>query len=146
MVKSPKTVFFRSSSAEDLRDLWRRIVFNVLISNIDDHLRNHAFLYSGFSGWKMSPAYDLNPTPTDIKPRVLSTSIDLVDPTASLTIAFDNARYFELDNSQAKQIVKEVGSAVAMWRITAHNLKIKKQEIDRMASAFEHEDLHKALH
>ena len=61
---------------EDLRALWRRIVFNVLISNTDDHLRNHAFLYSGPDGWRLAPAYDLNPVPVDIKPRILTTAID----------------------------------------------------------------------
>lgn len=130
---------------EDLEVLWRRIVFNVLISNVDDHLRNHAFLYSGLSGWRLTPAYDLNPTPTDIKPRVLSTAIDLIDPTASLDIALNAAPYFELNNRQAKKIIKEVGAATATWRKEAIKLKIKKVEIDRMATAFEHEDLRKAI-
>lgn len=130
-----------ASPKEDLEALWRRIVFNVLISNVDDHLRNHAFLYSGLSGWNLAPAYDLNPTPTDIKPRILSTAIDLIDPTASLDLAFGAAHYFNLENLQAKKIAKEVGSAVALWRKEAAKLKIKKREIDRIASAFEHEDL-----
>jgi serine/threonine-protein kinase HipA len=134
-----------ASPKEDLEALWRRIVFNVLISNVDDHLRNHAFLYSGLSGWRLSPAYDVNPTPTDIKPRILSTAIDLIDPSASLDVAVSVAHYFELDNIQAKKIFKEVGSATALWREEATKLKIKKIEIDRMASAFEHEDLQKAL-
>ena len=56
---------------EDLAQLWRRIVFNVLVSNTDDHLRNHGFLYGGHEGWRLSPAYDLNPFPVDIRPRVL---------------------------------------------------------------------------
>lgn len=134
-----------ASPKEDLEALWRRIVFNVLISNVDDHLRNHAFLYSGMSGWRLSPAYDLNPTPTDIKPRILSTAIDLIDPSASLDVAARVAHYFDLDNLQAKDIFKEVGSATALWREEAAKLKIKKTEIDRMASAFEHEDLQKAI-
>lgn len=134
-----------ASPKEDLEALWRRIVFNVLVSNVDDHLRNHAFLYSGLSGWRLSPAYDLNPTPTDIKPRILSTAIDLIDPSASLDIAVSVAHYFDLDNLQAKKILKEVGSATALWREDAAKLKIKKTEIDRMASAFEHEDLQKAI-
>lgn len=134
-----------ASPKEDLEALWRRIVFNVLISNVDDHLRNHAFLYSGMSGWRLSPAYDLNPTPTDIKPRILSTAIDLIDPSASLDVAVSVAHYFDLDNEQAKKIFKEVGSATALWREEAAKLKIKKVEIDRMISAFEHEDLQKAL-
>jgi serine/threonine-protein kinase HipA len=66
---------YAAAAKEDLAALWRRIVFNVLISNTDDHLRNHAFVYVGTSGWRLSPAYDLNPVPTDIKPRMLSTSI-----------------------------------------------------------------------
>lgn len=127
-----------SSPQADLEALWRRIVFNVLISNVDDHLRNHAFLYAGPSGWRLSPVYDLNPTPTDIKPRILSTSIDLVDPTASVDIAMDLAHYFDLAKLEAEQIVKEVSSAVVLWREEAAKFGIKKREIDRMASAFQH--------
>lgn len=135
-----------ASPKADLEALWRRIVFNVLISNVDDHLRNHAFLYAGFSGWLLAPAYDLNPTPTDIKPRVLSTAIDLIDPTASLDLACDVAHYFDLEKTQAKTILKEVGLAVMTWRKEASKFKIKKEEIDRMSSAFEHADLQKATH
>lgn len=134
-----------ASPHEDLEALWRRIVFNVLISNVDDHLRNHAFLYTGLAGWRLSPAYDLNPTPTDIKPRVLVTAIDLVEPTASIDLALDVAYYFDLEQLQAKKIVKEVGKATATWRSEAVKLRIKKAEIDRMATAFEHEDFQKAL-
>jgi len=56
----------------DMEELWRRLVFNILISNTDDHLRNHGFLYAGREGWRLSPAYDLNPIPTDIKPAFLA--------------------------------------------------------------------------
>jgi serine/threonine-protein kinase HipA len=126
-----------ASPQEDLEALWRRIVFNVLISNLDDHLRNHAFLYTGLSGWRLSPAYDLNPVPADIKPRVLSTAIDWVDASASIDLALEVARYFDLDNLQAKQILKEVSVATALWRKEAAKLRLKKSEIDRMASAFQ---------
>lgn len=134
-----------SSPKEDLEALWRRIIFNVLISNVDDHLRNHAFLYHGQMGWRLSPAYDLNPTPIDIKPRILSTAIDLVDSTASVDLAMDVAHYFDLETSQAKKILKQVGSATALWRNEASKLKIKQKEIEQMASAFEHSDLQLAL-
>lgn len=130
---------------EDLEALWRRIVFNVLVSNVDDHLRNHAFLYSDLTGWRLSPAYDLNPTPSDIKPRILSTAIDLIDPSASVDLALKMSHYFDLELAQAKKILKEVGSATSLWRKEAMKIKIKKSEIDRMSSAFEHEDLQKAL-
>jgi serine/threonine-protein kinase HipA len=130
---------------EDMRALWRRIVFSILISNTDDHLRNHGFLWAGPAGWQMSPAYDLNPTPVDIKPRVLTTAIDLNDGTASLRLALDVASYFELTADQARQTVAEVGKAVAPWRKVAAKLGLKAAEIDRMASAFEHDDLKTAL-
>jgi serine/threonine-protein kinase HipA len=130
---------------EDMRALWRRIVFSVLISNTDDHLRNHGFLWTGPSGWRLSPAYDLNPVPIDIKPRVLTTAIDLDDGTASLKLALDVAGYFELGAREAAQIAAEVGKAVATWRKVAAKLGLRAAEIDRMASAFEHEDLKAAL-
>jgi serine/threonine-protein kinase HipA len=135
-----------ASPKEDLEQLWRRIVFNIMISNVDDHLRNHAFLYSGLSGWRLSPAYDLNPTPTDIKPRILSTAIDLIDSSASLDLAISVSDFFDLDKAYAQMIAKEIGSVTTLWRNEAVKLHLKQNEIDRMASAFEHEDLHKALY
>jgi serine/threonine-protein kinase HipA len=128
----------------DMGALWRRIVFNILISNTDDHMRNHGFLYDGPDGWRLSPAYDLNPTPTDIRPRILSTAINEADNTASLAVAMAAAGYFELDDKKAHAIAAEVGKAVATWRDEAARHGIKKTEIDRMASAFEHEDIQQA--
>lgn len=130
---------------EDMRALWRRIVFSILISNTDDHLRNHGFLYAGPDGWRLAPAYDLNPVPTDIKPRVLTTAIDLEDGTASLERAIEVAGYFELEVKAAAQIAAEVGQAVATWRTEAARLGLTMAEIDRMASAFEHDDLRASL-
>jgi serine/threonine-protein kinase HipA len=129
---------------EDLAELWRRIVFTVLISNTDDHMRNHGFLYDGASGWTLSPAYDINPTPVDIKPRVLSTSINEADQRASLDLAFEVAEYFRIGPDSASEIVSEVGQAVAQWRDEASSLGLSTFEINRMSSAFEHEDLEKA--
>src|ERR1700723_1468578 len=80
----------------DMQALWRRIVFSILISNTDDHLRNHGFLYAGSDGWRLSPAYDLNPVPIDIKPRVLTTAIDEADGAASLDLAYQVAEHFGL--------------------------------------------------
>ncbi len=125
----------------DMEVLWRRLVFNILISNTDDHLRNHGFLYAGQEGWRLSPAYDLNPVPLDIKPRILTTAISEDDNTASLALAMEVAGYFEIDDAKARGIAAQVGKAVAKWRDEAARLGIKKEEIDRMASAFEHDDL-----
>jgi serine/threonine-protein kinase HipA len=134
-----------ASAKADMRALWRRIVFSVLISNTDDHLRNHGFLYAGPDGWRLAPAYDLNPVPTDIKPRVLTTAIDLDDGAASLDLALSVADYFELTDDEARAIAAEVGQAVSRWRAEAGSLGLTKAEIDRMASAFEHDDLEAAL-
>ncbi len=126
---------------EDLRALWRRIVFNVLISNTDDHLRNHGFLYQGAAGWALSPAFDLNPVPTDIKPRVLSTAITPDDPTASVELAMGVAEYFRLSPRQARDIARDVGQAVRGWRTAASACGLASSDMDRMKSAFEHQDL-----
>lgn len=132
---------YGASPKHDLEALWRRIVFNILISNTDDHLRNHGFLYAGADGWRLSPAYDLNPIPTDIKPRVLTTAINEADSTASLELALSVGAYFALNDFKARKIANEVGSAVKRWRAMAAKMGIKDSEIDRMASAFEHKDL-----
>jgi serine/threonine-protein kinase HipA len=136
---------YGASPKQDMHELWRRIVFNILISNTDDHLRNHAFLYTGPDGWRLAPAYDLNPVPTDIKPRILTTAIDLDDGSASLDLAMSVVGYFELDEDKARVIAAEVGKAVTTWREEAARLGLTQAEIDRMASAFEHEDLKAAL-
>jgi serine/threonine-protein kinase HipA len=128
----------------DLEELWRRIVFYVLISNTDDHLRNLAFLYAGDKGWRLAPAYDLNPVPVEIKPRVLSTNISGDDGTASLDLALGVAENFKLSGPRARTIAADVGKAVGAWKRDASSLGIAKGEMETMASAFEHEDLAKA--
>ena len=134
-----------ATPAADIKALWRRVVFNVLISNTDDHLRNHGFLYSGEHGWRLSPAYDLNPVPADIKPRFLSTTIDLDDNTASLSLALQVADYFELSRDEARGVAREVAEAVTSWRHAAASLSIASSEIRRLESAFQHQDLEDAL-
>ena len=122
-------------------ELWRRIVFSILISNTDDHLRNHGFLLEGQKGWRLSPVYDVNPVPVEVKERILTTAISETDGTASLDLALSVAPEFGLKNKQAKDIANEAGRAVASWRAVAGGAGITKAQIDRMSSAFEHDDL-----
>lgn len=136
---------FGAAPLSDMRMLWRRVVFSVLISNTDDHLRNHGFLYDGPDGWRLAPAYDLNPVPIDIKPRILATAIDVDDCTASLDLALRVAEYFEMDETEARSIAVEVGRSVRCWRDEASRLGLPAGQVERMASAFEHDDLHSAL-
>jgi len=124
----------------DSLELFRRMVFNVLVSNVDDHLRNHGFLWAGVHGWVLSPAYDLNPTPTDLKSRILSTNISLDEGTCSIDLALSQAELFGLSLISARKIVVEVGQAVATWREVAKALGLNRGEIERMESAFEHGD------
>ena len=138
----------RTDGAEvtrDLRQLWRRMVFNILVSNTDDHLRNHGFLRAA-RGWRLSPAYDMNPMPVDVRPRVHVLAIDEEDQTSSLTNAMKVAPSFGISKAaEARTIAKEVASAVAKWRDVAARHGLRKAEIDRMESAFEHDDLRAAL-
>ena len=129
----------------DAHALYRRVVFNVLISNVDDHLRNHGFLWLGKTGWSLSPAYDLNPVPADLKARVLTTNIDLDEATCSLDLLEAASGFFALTLTQARSVIKEVATVTAAWRGTAKAVGVRAAEIDRMASAFEHDDLKRAL-
>ncbi len=136
---------YGANTSRDLHELWSRIVFTVLISNVDDHMRNHGFLYSGYEGWHLSPAYDLNPTPVDISPRTLSTTIGLDDPSASIELAYEVCEYFGITLNQARETAIKIGHVVATWRNEARRFGLSKQEMDRMATAFEHEDLEVVL-
>jgi serine/threonine-protein kinase HipA len=108
----------------------------IMISNTDDHLRNHGFIYERCKGWRLCPAYDLNPTPLEIKPRVLTTAIDLDDTSATLETAIGVASEFRLSTPRAKEIIQEVRRGVKRWAEIAANLGLSKAECNRMASAF----------
>jgi serine/threonine-protein kinase HipA len=129
----------RSSEASaDLRELWRRIVFTVLISNTDDHLRNHGFLRKSTAGWSLAPAFDLNPDPEGAH-RQLATAIDENNARASIATALEVAEEFRLSESQARDILKEVSDATARWRDVARAMGLGDSEIERIEPAFEHE-------
>ena len=129
----------------DAHELYRRVVFNVMISNVDDHLRNHGFLWLGKAGWSLSPAYDLNPVPADLKARTLTTNIDLDDGACSVDLLQSASGYFGLAMAQARTVIRDVASATSSWRETAMEVGARPAEITRMASAFEHDELRKAL-
>jgi serine/threonine-protein kinase HipA len=123
----------------DLRELWRRLVFSLLASNYDDHLRNHGFLMLEAGRWALSPAYDLNPVPEIDRARVSKTPIgeDLAEP--SLDGALAVAARFGLKPAEAKTILHEVFTAVSAWRQAGRKLRLKAGTLDAYDSAFEHE-------
>jgi serine/threonine-protein kinase HipA len=123
----------------DLHELWRRIAFHVLISNTDDHLRNHAFLHHHADQWVLSPAFDLNPNPDG--PRELCLAIDEADPTATINNVRSVASYFRLSDQQAQAILTEVATAVSQWRTVAATHGLTERDIDTMAPAFDEHEL-----
>lgn len=129
----------------DAAQLYRRVTFNVLVSNVDDHLRNHGFLWAGRDGWVLSPAYDLNPTPTDLKARILTTNIDLDEATCSVGLLEHAAAFFGLTLKQARATIREVADVTRTWQAVAQEVGCTRAEMARMASAFEHDDLSGAL-
>jgi len=116
----------------NLEQLWRRMVFNIAISNTDDHLRNHGFIITN-NGWELSPAYDLNPS---IDKDGLSLNIDMDDNALNYDLAKSVGMYFRLDENQMNTILEEVLTAVASWKEMATKIGIPKNEIELMEKAF----------
>jgi serine/threonine-protein kinase HipA len=134
----------RSTAATaDLRQLWRRIAFSILISNTDDHLRNHGFLHERAESWVLSPAFDLNPNP-EPGPKELSTAIDFSDTHASVDTLMGAAEYFRLNVREATDVLAQVTRAVGRWRAVAASHGLQQGDIDAMEPAFEHDERKRA--
>ena len=116
----------------NLHQLWRRIVFNIAISNTDDHLRNHGFILTD-KGWVLSPAYDLNPS---IEKDGLSLNIDMDDNGLSFDLAKSVGIYFRLSEKEMETILSEVLDVVKNWESEAKKTGIKRSEIELMRGAF----------
>lgn len=123
----------------DLAQLWRRIIFNLLITNVDDHLQNHGFLHVGHGQWRLAPAFDINPFPD--KDRELKTWLTEAGPTDSIAEVVQEAAAFWLQPVQALEILTEVFGAVRAWKTVARTeaVGMTDQDIDDFSPAFEHE-------
>ena len=121
-----------AENMEDLHQLWRRVVFNISISNTDDHLRNHGFLLSN-KGWRLSPAYDINPS---IDKDGLALNIDMDNNALDFDLAKSVGEYFMLNKKQMEEILTQIISVVAKWRIHANAIGISKKEQEMMQPAF----------
>lgn len=121
-----------AQTATDLEQLWRRIVFNIAVSNTDDHLRNHGFILDK-KGWKLSPAYDLNPiTPAN----GLHLNITEFDNRLDFDLAMEVIVYFRIGTAKAREIMGEVQKSVGYWRQKAEAVGINRAEQGRMKQAF----------
>ena len=134
-----------SRAAADRLELFKRIAFSVLVSNTDDHLRNHGFLRVDASGWTLSPAYDVNPTPPDIKARILTTNINFDDGTCSIDLLRSVAEEFSVKLADADVLIRDVARVTGTWRDAARRRGAAQAEIRRMEGAFEHPEHETAL-
>lgn len=127
---------------QDLRQLWRRLVFNLLITNVDDHLQNHGFLHVANGQWRLAPAFDLNPFPD--KDRESKTWLSEQDgPVTDVAMLIARSAYFALSQKDALATLAEVHGAVSSWRRVACGSEVGLQpaELDDFAPAFEHEQV-----
>jgi serine/threonine-protein kinase HipA len=116
----------------ELEQLWRRILFNILISNTDDHLRNHGFLLTK-SGWQLSPAYDMNPNEfgTGLKLNINESNNDL-----DVSLALEVAKYFKLSEENSNRILNEMQKSLKDWSKVAKHFGIGNSEIELTKNAF----------
>jgi serine/threonine-protein kinase HipA len=127
--------FIKSDCADaksDLEELFRRVLFSVCVSNTDDHLRNHGFLYTE-AGWILAPAFDINANETGTG---LKLNIDEEDNSLDINLVMSTASYYLLFGERALEIKEEVLKAVANWRTVAAKYKISPSEKERKARAF----------
>ena len=116
----------------NLHQLWRRIVFNIAISNTDDHLRNHGFILNQ-KGWELSPAYDLNPS---IEKDGLALNIDMDDNALDFELAKSVGKFFRLSENEMDATINEVVAVVKGWKAVAKAIGISNKEISLMKAAF----------
>ena len=115
----------------DLAQLFRRAVFNVLASHRDDHPRNHGFLRTA-EGWRLAPAFDLNPTPRKPEHEL---SLDGAIHRGDLDVLRETAPFYRLSGPEAQVIIDEVGAALATWRDTVRALGLGSAELDVLEDA-----------
>ncbi|MEM6397406.1 MAG: HipA domain-containing protein [Bacteroidota bacterium] len=124
---------FGVKAEEDIRELWKRIVFSVLISNTDDHLRNHGFILTE-NGWRLSPVYDINPNPSG---QGLSLNISDDDNSLSLELCKEVASYYRWKDCEARKFIADALKVVQGWSRSAKEFGISSAEQNLMALAFE---------
>lgn len=129
--------FIKANGAEpkrDLEELWKRIVFNMAVSNTDDHLRNHGFILTG-NGWRLSPLYDVNPVPYG---DMLSLNVNMDDNSISLDLAISVAKYFGLDKKMAKEVAENMIKVISEnWKALAESCGLTRGACEYMNPAFD---------
>ena len=128
-----------AAAQQDVEELWRRIAFSILITNVDDHLLNHGFLHANHGQWRLAPAFDLNPFPDRV--RELKTWISPeTGPEANVEALLSVAPHFKIQKTRAKEILAHVERAVAGWRNEGRSIGMSDAELEPFVPAFEHSE------
>ena len=118
---------------DDIKELWKRIVFSIAVSNTDDHFRNHGFILEN-DGWSLSPMYDVNP---DLYGRYLSLNINDTESMLDFDVAIDAAPYYGIEKKDAEKMVDEIKDIITNnWKNLASKYGVGRGEIERMKVAF----------
>ena len=128
--------------AHDLQELWRRLAFNLLITNVDDHVQNHGFLHVEHGQWRLAPAFDINPFPDKDQELKLWLTEDS-GPVDSIEDVVRMARYFRLSDDDAKRVLTEVCTAIQNWKAIAKSARVgmTDDDLDAFSPAFENEQM-----
>jgi serine/threonine-protein kinase HipA len=121
----------------DIEELWRRIAFTILITNVDDHLRNHGFLHEDREFWRLSPAFDINPSPERVRELKTWISED-AGPDMTIDALMSVIAYFRITNVRAREILSAVAHSVESWRTTGQSIGMSDEELEPFVDAFEH--------
>jgi serine/threonine-protein kinase HipA len=128
-----------ASAQSDIEELWRRIAFSILITNVDDHLFNHGFLHVSHGQWRLAPAFDINPFPDRV--RELKTWISPeTGPDATIDALMSVASYFKIPRARAIVVVRDVERVVGRWRDEGYALGMTDAELEPFVTAFEHSE------
>ena len=121
----------------DIEELWRCIAFSILITNVDDHLRNHGFMQEDREFWRLSPAFDINPSPERVRELKTWISED-AGPDMTIDALLSVIAYFRITNARVKEILSEVVQSVESWRTTGQSIGMSDEELEPFVDAFEH--------
>ena len=127
-----------ANAQADIEELWRRIAFSILITNVDDHLRNHGFLHVDRTLWRLSPAFDINPSPERVRELKTWISED-AGPDMTIDALMSVIAYFRITKARAKEILSEVVHAVDNWRAAGLGIGMSEEELEPFVDAFEHQ-------
>ena len=134
-----------ADAAVDFRELYLRLIFTILVSNKDDHLKNHGFLYVGAGRWRLSPVFDLNPAP-DRNPHLETAIVEGGRHDRSIALAFEPAPYFEVDEAQARQMIRETAQRVSgEWREALRKVGLAGAQARAYEAAFVNDQTELAL-